>query len=115
MTKLKDVDVYHPPLSDELSEDEIQYLVSYLWGFLSALTRCVNVLHPEIQPFFRHIDSSHVIYGYWDGKFVEEVIEDPEEYQRVVQTLEQQYGETALSDAEQVSRIRDMIEGICST
>lgn len=56
--------------------------------------------------------SFHVIYGYRERKFVEEVIDDAEEYETIVQTLLERYGEAEISDAEQVSRIQAIIQTI---
>jgi hypothetical protein len=90
------LDVLHQPIADEFSGDEIKYVISYLWGFLEGYAS--QFCKWEIKPFFRHVDSNHVIYGYWDGKFVDEEIDDLEEYQQMVQTLEARYGEPALSE-----------------
>jgi hypothetical protein len=106
------LDVYHEPLADEFSTDEIAYVISYLWGFLEGRASRFGTPDAEIKPFFRHVDASHIIYGYWDGQFVETVIEDLAEYQQQVQTLEAQYGEPALSETAKVDRIRAMIQEI---
>ncbi len=108
----ENLQVYHLPIADEFSEDEIEYVITYLWGFLQGCSIRFSQLQGEIKPFFRHVDASHVIYGYWEGKFVEEVIEDSEEYETIVQKLEERYGEPAISDSTQVSRIQAMIQTI---
>jgi hypothetical protein len=110
----EELEVYHQPIEDELSSEEIKYLISYLWGYLEGGAKVFCKLHSEITPFFRHVDSSHVIYGYWDGKFVEEVIEDSDDYQRAIQDLEDRFGEPEMSDEEKVNGIREMIEAIAS-
>jgi hypothetical protein len=99
-----------PPIADELSDDEINYIIAYLWGFMKGYAKSLGTIYP-IQPFFRHVDSSHIIYGYWDGKFVEEVIEDSEQYQQMVQHLESLYN-TKPSDLEQVSQTQALIQSI---
>jgi hypothetical protein len=107
------LDLSHQPIADEFSDDEIKYVISYLWGFLEGYAS--QLCQREIKPFFRHVDSSHVIYGYWDGKFVEEEIDDLEEYQKMVQTLNAQYGEPVISEAEKVNCIREMIQAIAQS
>jgi hypothetical protein len=107
-----DLRVTHLPIEDEFSNAEIEYLVSYLWGFLQANSRYLHVLQPEIKPFFRHVVASHVLYGYWDGKFVEEVIENETKYLRAVKKLEAKYGEPEISEAEKVDRTKQMILAI---
>lgn len=107
------LDISHQPIANEFSDDEIKYVISYLWGFLEgyASQRCQG----EIKPFFRHVDSNHVIYGYWDGKFVEEQIDDLEEYEQMVRTLKATYGEPVISETEKVTCIREMIQAIAQS
>jgi hypothetical protein len=107
-----DLRVSHLPIEDEFSNTEIEYLVSYLWGFLQANSRYLHVLQPEIKPFFRHVGASHILYGYWDGKFVEEVIENETKYLRAVKKLEAKYGEPEISEAEKVDQTKQMILAI---
>jgi hypothetical protein len=104
-----DLRVSHLPIEDELSNAEIEYLVSYLWGFLQARSEFLHIFQPDIKPFFRHIDASHVFYGYWDGKFVEEVIENETKYLRAVKKLTAKYGEPEISEAEKVDQTKQMI------
>lgn len=106
-----ELQAYHLPIGDEFSEDEIEYVITYLWGFLEERS-IRSRLECEIKPFFRHVDASHIIYGYWEGKFVEEVIDDSEEYETMVQKLLERYSEAEISDAEQVSRIQAIIQTI---
>jgi hypothetical protein len=100
------------PLDDELSQTEIENVISYLWGFLEGFASHLDRWESEIKPFFRHIDSSHVIYGYWDGKFVEEEIEDPDEYEAVVRDLKAKYGKPKLSATERVASVQELIQAI---
>ncbi len=104
------LDRSHQPIADEFSADEIKYVISYLWGFLEGYAS--QLCQREITPFFRHVDSSHVIYGYWDGKFVEEEIDDLEEYQQMVQTLTAKYGRPEIPAAEKVNGTRALIQAI---
>jgi hypothetical protein len=48
-----DLQVSHLPIEDELSNAEIEYLVSYLWVFLQAKSQFLHILQPDIKPFFR--------------------------------------------------------------
>jgi hypothetical protein len=108
----KDLMLSSDPITDELSQPEIEYITIYLWGFLEGFSHHIHKRQPEIEPFFRHIDSNHVIYGYWDGKFVEEVIEDNDEYDRVVGELEARYGKPQISDTEKVTITQQLIQSI---
>lgn len=107
-----DLQVSHLPIEDELSNSEIEYLVSYLWGYLQARSQFLHILQPDIKPFFRHVGASHVLYGYWDGKFVEEVIKNETKYLRAVKKLEAKYGEPEISEAEKVDQTKQMILAI---
>jgi hypothetical protein len=104
------LDRSHQPIAAEFSADEIKYVISYLWGFLEGYASQLG--KRKIQPFFRHVDSSHVIYGYWDGEFVEEEIDDSEEYQQMVRTLRTKYGKPAISETEKVNCAQAMIQAI---
>jgi hypothetical protein len=107
-----DLQVSHLPIEDELSNSEIEYLVSYLWGYLQARSQFSHILQPDIKPFFRHVGASHILYGYWDGKFVEEVIKNETKYLRAVKKLEAKYGEPEISEAEKVEQTKQMILAI---
>lgn len=114
----ENLEIYHLPIENEFSEDEIGYVISYLWGFLEGRSTQFSKLKSEIKPFFRHVDSNHLIYGYWNGKFVEEVIDDSGAYEMIVETLLEKYGEVEIfdtSDTEQVSRIQAIIQTIQRT
>jgi hypothetical protein len=108
----KDIMLSSEPIIDELSQPEIEYIIIYLWRFLEGFSHHIHQRYPEIEPFFRHIDSNHIIYGYWDGKFVEEEIEDSDEYDRVVEELEARYGRPETPDTEKVARIQTLIQMI---
>jgi len=104
------LEIVHQPIEEELSLEEIKYLICYLWGYLKGSSEAFCKSPTAITPFFRHVDSIHVIYGYWDGKFIEEVIDDTDEYQRKVRDLEARFGESSISNENKVLRIREMIE-----
>jgi hypothetical protein len=108
----KDMTFSSKPIADEFSQTEIESVICYLWGFLRGFARHLDRWISEIKPFFRHIDSSHVIYGYWDGKFVEEEIDDPDEYDGVVRELEARYGKPKISEPEKVAKIQELIQAI---
>jgi hypothetical protein len=94
------------------SEPITEYIIIYLWGFLEGFSHHIHQHYPEIEPFFRHIDSNHIIYGYWDGKFVEQEIEDNDEYDRIVGELEARYGRPETPDTEKVASIQALIQAI---
>jgi hypothetical protein len=104
----KSVEVYHSPIDDELSSDEMAYIIRYLWGYLQGYSRYLS----EITPFFRHIDSNHIIYGYWDGKFVERVIENSTKYEKIVRSLEERFKRPELSEIDNIAQIQNLIQAI---
>jgi hypothetical protein len=106
------LEVFHSPLADELTETEIIYVIAYLWGYLEGRAKVLCDHTAEIEPFFRHVDSNHVIYGYWNGNFVEEVIEDPDEYQKKIELLKQQYGKPVVYETEKINDIQRKIQSI---
>jgi hypothetical protein len=107
----KDLNFNSQPIADEFSQVEIESVICYLWGFLQGFARHLD-RWLEIKPFFRHVDSNHIIYGYWDGKFVEEQIDDLDEYDGIVQELETRYGEPKRSEPEKVANIQELIQSI---
>jgi hypothetical protein len=108
----RDLMLSSEPITDELSQLEIEYIIIYLWGFLEGFSHHIHQRYPKIEPFFRQIDSNHIIYGYWDGKFVEEEIEDNDEYDRIVGELEARYGRPETPDTEKVASIQALIQTI---
>ena len=100
---------YHPPIADELTETEIQHMVSYIWGFYQGYAESYFKSEPHITPFFRDIPSNHLIYGYWEDHFVEQFFEREEDYREVVTKLEVDYGESAKSEQDEVCVTQAMI------
>ena len=104
----KSVEVYHSPIDDELSSDEIAYIIRYLWGYLEGYSRYLS----EITSFFRHIDSNHIIYGYWDGKFVEKVIESSSKYEKMVKSLEKRFKKPEVLEIDKVKQTQNLVQAI---
>ncbi len=109
----KDLSFNSQPIADEFSQVEIESVICYLWEFLSGFARHLD--RWKIKPFFRHVDSNHIIYGYWDGKFVEKEIDDLDEYNGIVRELETRYGEPKISEPEKVANIQELIQSISQT
>ena len=66
----------------------------------------------EITSFFRHIDSNHIIYGYWDGKFVEKVIESSSKYEKMVKLLEKRFKKPEVLEIDKVKQTQNLIQAI---
>jgi hypothetical protein len=111
----KNINICHQPIEDEFSLPDIEYVFSYLWGYLEGLASHLHLLQPEIQPFFRKIDSNNVVYGYWDGQFVEKSFENRKKYERLVQELQAKYSKPKTSEADQVKNIQNIIQSIRSS
>lgn len=94
-----DLNVYHEPFENEFSRQEINEFISHLHGYLVGVSTWV--CQPPSQPFFKRIDSNHILYGYRNGEFFEEQIDSEEEYKAAIQTLEEICGS---KDVEKQSR-----------
>lgn len=101
----------HPPLEHELSEAEIEYMVTYLWGFYEGYGKSYFESRPHITPFFRSIPSSGLVYGYWDNDFVEQFFEYEDENERdiLLAELEKKYGESSKSELDRVCLTKELI------
>jgi hypothetical protein len=104
------VQYFHEPIAEEFSQTEIEYLILYLCEYLE---KQASILLPEtigLEPFFRHIDRSQVIYGYWDGQFVEQYIENRDIYKQMVMELKKRFREEVV--AKVIQRVESLIEEI---
>jgi hypothetical protein len=101
---------FREPIAEEFSQTEIEYLILYLCEYLENQA---DILLPEamkLEPFFRHIDRSQVIYGYWDGQFVEQYIENRDAYKRMVSILRERFRKGTA--AKILQRVECLIEEI---
>ena len=107
-----DLNFYHQPIDDEFSSVEIEYVIRHLWGFLAELATHLGTDGNEVNPFFRHIDVDRIVYGYWDGEFIDKQIDDSAEYHQTVEALTNKYGKPGISDIEKIYNIQMMIQSI---
>jgi hypothetical protein len=108
-------DIYHPPIEDELSMMDRKFWIAYLWGVLhsgSEIWCRSKIAINELSPFFRQIDSNHIVYGFADGEFFEYQINDEDEYQAAVMSLQQQYGPREVTVYEQVEATQAFVNAI---
>lgn len=87
-----DVYVFQPPVESEFSNQEINEFIGLIHGFLTDATYFFS--RQQFEPFFKRIDSNHILYGYRDGAFFEEEIDSLEDYQAAVRSLEGRFGST---------------------
>jgi hypothetical protein len=57
------VQYFRGPIVEEFSQTEIEYLILYLCGYLENQANILLPAATELEPFFRHVDRSQVIYG----------------------------------------------------
>lgn len=84
-----DINICREPFEAEFSREEINQLISYLYGYLAGAAKSLCKL--PVQPFLRHIDASQILYGYKAGEFFEEQIESVEQYEAAIQAFETAY------------------------
>lgn len=82
-----DRSVYHEPFEDEFGREEINYFISYLYGFLKGYFRVVG--EREARFFFRTVPAIWAIYGWKNGQFFEEQYDSEEAYHAAIHELEQ--------------------------
>jgi hypothetical protein len=81
----------HEPIESELSTKEIEYLIYYVWSSMKWTVEELLQSPQGIQPFFRSIDAINTIYGFLDGKFFEDYIENTKKYDSAVYRLRNEY------------------------
>ncbi|UIE38884.1 hypothetical protein [Leptodesmis sichuanensis] len=96
-----DAYMFQSPVESEFSNQEINEFISLVHGFLTDAI--YFFCKQQFEPFFKRIDSNHILYGYRDGAFFEEEIDSPEDYQAAVRTLEERFG-----SAEQMAQKQDV-------
>ena len=110
----KNPDLVHDPISQDLSESEIKYIVCYIWGFYHGYIKSYLSSDPHITPFFRYIQSSNLVYGYWEDQFIEIGFDNEQDCTKLVAELEEKYGELSKSDKDRVCQTQEMILKIVS-
>jgi hypothetical protein len=111
-------DAYNEPIEGELGKEEMKYWISYLWGYLKTSSEVwcrYKIRCGELAPFFRHVDSNHILYGYLDGEFFEYQIQNEKKYKAKVAKLRQKYGDPEPSLDEQIEVTQAFVQAICQT
>lgn len=108
----KSTDISHEPISSELSEEEIKYIICYIRGFYQGLAKSYFASAPHITPFFRHIKSVNLIYGYWEEQFVQITFDEPSDYIQFVEKLENLFGQLFISRQNSIFITQKMIHRI---
>lgn len=92
--------LYHEPFADEFSRNEIDYFITYFYGYLVGFFSAIKEQYDE--PFFKQVDSESALYGYQDGQFFEEQYHVPEEYEAAVKAHAARCRPFALSPADEL-------------
>ena len=108
----KDTQFSNDPILEELSEKEIKYLICYVWGYYKGYAESYFASNPHITPFYRHIQTKNLVYGYWENKFVELMFEDDNDCTQFLDELDKKYGEQSMSDKDKVCIVREKIHMI---
>jgi hypothetical protein len=95
-----DLWLYHEPFEDEFTRAEIDYFITYFYGYLVGFFEAVTEQYDE--PFFKRVDSQSVLYGYQDGQFFEEQYHEPEEYEAAVKAHEARFKPAAWPSADEL-------------
>jgi hypothetical protein len=82
-----DHQILREPFELEFSRQEINYFISYFYGYLEGSFQSRKLLIPSEQ-FFKKIGSNLILYGYKDEHYFEEQYLSPEEYQTAIENLE---------------------------
>ena len=81
-----DRNVYHEPLAEEFSREEMNAFIVYFYGFLKGYFRVTG--QEQTQFFYRSIAACLAVYGYRDGQFFEQAYKDEEEYWQAIKELQ---------------------------
>jgi hypothetical protein len=76
--------VYHAPFDDELSTDDIVFIIDFLFGFLEGY---LETAPRWTLPFVKEVQSNFILFGYnpTSGEFFEEDYDTEEEYQAALE------------------------------
>jgi hypothetical protein len=98
-------------ITNELYLEDIAYLVYGLWMELTTVGNAIckaDIANQNLQPFFRTLSFVNLIYGYADGEFFEQTMNDQEQYTEVVTELEKKYPQQGIPlshDLQETQRI----------
>lgn len=108
----EDREVHHEPISDEFSQSEIEHIIAYLWGFYEGYAESYLKSEPHIFPFFKHVSSNNLVYGFWDGQFFENIFESCEDCLELVAQLERKLSKASKPDLNEVCFTQEIIVNI---
>jgi hypothetical protein len=102
---------YHEPFELEFSQEEIELFINYFKGYLIGTAR--SDLH-NIQPFWKHIDSSYILYGYRNGEFFMQEYESDRKYNAAKQSLKRSLLNDLASNinTNKAARNKELLESI---
>jgi hypothetical protein len=106
---------YHEPFELEFSDEEIKLFIGYFEGYL--IGRSQSDRH-NLQPFWKNIDSSHILYGYKNEEFFMQEYKSDEEYEAAKQSVLDDFGsnitinKAARSKELKVARNKELLERI---
>ncbi|MGB8701161.1 MAG: hypothetical protein WCD18_17245 [Thermosynechococcaceae cyanobacterium] len=99
-------EVFHDPIDDEFSNEEINRFICYFYGFLRGMSRHLKPQHP----FLNRVQSQLMFYGYDGYNFFEEEFDSEAEYNTAIVRIEQKY--VALQKNQQNESLRSLVEEI---
>lgn len=102
-----DVQIYQKPF-EEFSSADINLFFARLYYYLAEVAKLTSQSHQ--QPFMKVIRSSHALYGYKNGAFFEDEIDDEEEFNAAIATFEAIYGAT--TKEEKRSSLQSLLQEI---
>jgi hypothetical protein len=82
-----DTQILREPFEIEFSCQEINYFISYFYGYLEGCFQSRRLLIPSEQ-FFKKIGSEYILYGYKDEHYFEEKYQSQSVYLAAIESLE---------------------------
>jgi hypothetical protein len=100
------------PIESELSVEDIESLIYYVWYSMKRTVKKLIQLPQGIQPFFRSINAVNGIYGFLNGEFFEDCIENTEEYESTVYRLMEENPEVITDPVHKIDETKSWIADI---
>ncbi|WP_373525502.1 hypothetical protein [Nostoc sp.] len=82
-----DTQILREPFEIEFSRQEINYFISYFYGYLEGCFESRRLLIQSEQ-FFKKIGSEYILYGYKDEHYFEEKYQSQSAYLAAIESLE---------------------------
>jgi hypothetical protein len=102
------------PIDSELSAEDIEYLICHIWYTMKQTIGQLLQVPQNIQPFYRVIDAVQGIYGFLDGIFFEDCIEDTNQYQSEIKRLGEEYPNIITDPLHKIDETKSWITNIIS-